>query len=228
MSEPRVQLYKLTRKEFRESLERGEFQTAIVPTGSTEQHDEHLAMIHDTASAEYIAVQAARRLYPQVVVSTPVAIGVSEHWMEFKGTLTLRREIFPEVVFDVCHSLQRHGVQRLLILNGHAGNIGPLTERLAEFRQKLGIPLEFRSHWDFVPPELAAATIVTERIPGHAAEYETSIAWAAFPEDIRPADMVNPSSRAASWEKGKTLIQAEVEGVVALLQEMIGKNSSGE
>jgi|YNPNPStandDraft_1061719.scaffolds.fasta_scaffold42467_2 creatinine amidohydrolase len=222
MSEPIVQLYKLTRKEFREALERGEFQTAIVPTGSTEQHDEHLAMIHDTASAEYIAVQAARQLYPQVVVSTPVAVGVSEHWMEFKGTLTLRREVFQEVVLDLCDSLRRHGVRRVLILNGHAGNIGPLTERLEEFRQRLGIPLEFRSHWDFVPPDLAAATIVTERIPGHASEYETSIAWAAFPQDVRPGDMVNPSSQAASREKGETLIRAEVQGVVALLQEMIG------
>jgi len=223
MSEPIVQLYKLTRKEFREALERGEFQTAIVPTGSTEQHDEHLAMIHDTASAEYIAVQAARQLYPQVVVSTPVAVGVSEHWMEFKGTLTLRREVFQEVVLDLCDSLRRHGVRRVLILNGHAGNIGPLTERLEEFRQRLGIPLEFRSHWDFVPPDLAAATIVTERIPGHASEYETSIAWAAFPQDVRPGDMVNPSSQAASREKGETLIRAEVQGVVALLQEMIGR-----
>jgi creatinine amidohydrolase len=222
MNESIVQLYKLTRREFREALERGEFQTAIVPTGSTEQHDEHLAMIHDAASAETIAVQAARRLYPQVIVSTPITIGVSEHWMQFKGTLSLRKEVFQEVVYDVCDSLRRHGVQRILILNGHAGNSGPIRERLDEFRERLGLPLEFRSHWDFVPADLATETMEVDRIPGHAGEYETSIAWAAFPEDVRPEAIVNPSSQAASREKGEALVEAEVSGVVALLREMTG------
>ena len=59
-----VLLAKLTRREFREALARGEFQTAIVPVGSNEQHLEHLAMEHDIASATHVAVAAAERLYP--------------------------------------------------------------------------------------------------------------------------------------------------------------------
>ena len=41
----------LTRREFREALAEGKFQTAIIPTGSIEQHLEHLAMEHDIRMA---------------------------------------------------------------------------------------------------------------------------------------------------------------------------------
>ena len=57
-------------------------------------NNEHLAMYHDTQSAVYVSKLAAEKLYPNVVVTTPLAIGVSEHWMDHKGTLTLRPEVF--------------------------------------------------------------------------------------------------------------------------------------
>jgi creatinine amidohydrolase/Fe(II)-dependent formamide hydrolase-like protein len=44
-------------------------------------------MIHDTVSAIHLARQVALNLYPNVVVTTPLAIGISEHWMDHKGTL---------------------------------------------------------------------------------------------------------------------------------------------
>jgi len=83
-----VRLWKLTRRQVREAMADNKIKGAILPTGSTEQHNEHLAMEHDTASATYVAYQAALGLYPQVVVATPMAVGISEHWMEFKGSLT--------------------------------------------------------------------------------------------------------------------------------------------
>ena len=55
----KVLLYESTRKEFREAIEGGTLKAMIVPTGSTEQHNEHLAMINDTASVTLIAQKAA-------------------------------------------------------------------------------------------------------------------------------------------------------------------------
>ena len=65
-----------------------------------------------------------------------MALGVSEHWMDHKGTLTLRPEIFGEVLFDVCESVARHGIRHILIVNGHAGNILPVLDRLDGFRER--------------------------------------------------------------------------------------------
>ena len=80
----------LTRREFREALAEGKFQTAIIPTGSIEQHLEHLAMEHDIRMATHVAEQAARQLYPQVIVTLPIRAGISEHHMRHQGTVSAK------------------------------------------------------------------------------------------------------------------------------------------
>ncbi|MBM3264404.1 MAG: creatininase family protein, partial [candidate division Zixibacteria bacterium] len=154
MRDKRVFIGDLTRKEFREMIADGTIKAAIVPTAATEQHLEHLEMIHDTASVTYMAHQAALRLFPSVVVATPIGIGVSEHWMEHKGTLTVRAEIFTEYVYDVCDALKRGGVSNILVLNGHGGNVRPMMARMEEYQKKLGINVRFNSYWDVYAPEL--------------------------------------------------------------------------
>ncbi len=192
----KVLLWESTRKEFREALEGGMLKAVIVPTGSTEQHNEHLAMIQDTASVTLVAQQAALLLYPQVMVATPVSIGISPHWMDRKGTLSLRKETFLAVVYDICDSLKTHGVQHILILNGHGGNVAPLRESVAGFREKLGIDVLFHSYWDAYSPEINKKYMTSGKVPGHAAEFETSFAMAAFPERVHWEDV--------DYEKAKT------------------------
>ena len=180
----KVLLYESTRKEFREALEGGALKVVIVPTGSTEQHNEHLAMINDTASVTLVAQKAALMLYPNVMVATPVSVGISPHWMDRKGTLTLKKETFLAVVFDICESLQTHGVKNILVLNGHGGNVIPLRESVPGFAKKLGIRIETNSYWDAYTPEIVRKHMESGKAPGHAAEFETSFAMAAFPERI--------------------------------------------
>jgi creatinine amidohydrolase len=180
----KVLLWESTRKEFREAIEGGTLKAGIVPTGSTEQHNEHLAMINDTASVTLVAQQAALLLYPQVTVATPVPIGISPHWMDRKGTLSLKRETFLAVVFEICESLRTHGVTRILVLNGHGGNVAPLQESVPEFARKLGIRIETNSYWDAYTPEIIKRYMQSGKAPGHAAEFETSFAMAAFPQRV--------------------------------------------
>lgn len=179
-----VLLWEKTRRHFREAVDDGTIRAAILPVGSTEQHNEHLHMIHDTASALYVSERAARNLAPQVIVATPIPIGVSEHWMDHKGTLTTRVEIFQELVYDVVDSLRRAGLSRVLIVNGHAGNIVPIQSRIEEFRERLGIDVRFCSYWEAYTPELVQETMESGNCPGHASEFETSFALAAFPERV--------------------------------------------
>ena len=178
-----VRLWKLTRKQVREHLRQGHFKAAILPTGSTEQHNEHLAMEHDSASALHVACQAALALYPQVVVATPINVGISGHWMEWPGTLTLTRETFTTVAMEICDSLSRHGIENIFICNGHAGN-GPLREHMDEFRQKLGIDVRFHSYWEAYSEELVKEHMESGDCPAHAAEFETSFAQALFPGNV--------------------------------------------
>ena len=237
-----VLLWENQRRYVREAIDAGTLNGAIIPTGSTEQHNEHLAMIHDTASAVHVSQLAAEKLFPQVVVTTPLAIGVSEHWMDHKGTLTLRAEVFGEVLYDVADSLRRHGIENVLIINGHAGNAGPVNERLDGFRERLGINIDFHSYWEAYTAELVQEQMDSGVCPGHAAEFETAFALEAFPENVdwegvdydsakltisepRRAESdreYHHQAKLATAEKGKAMIDVAVDWVAAQMQEMIG------
>jgi creatinine amidohydrolase len=239
----KVLLWESTRKEFREALEGGVLKAMIVPTGSTEQHNEHLAMINDTASVTLVAQQAALLLYPQVLVATPVPVGVSPHWMDRKGTLTLTKETFLAVVYEICESLKTHGVNTILVLNGHGGNVGPLHDAVPDFARKLGINVQTSSYWDAYTPEIVKKYMTSNKAPGHAGEFETSFAMAAFPqrihwegvdyEKIKPLMHIkDPKSAAdeeqfareaklASTAKGEAMIDIAVKWTAERLRKMI-------
>lgn len=221
MEGDRVFVGDFTRKQFREGMETDAIKAAIVPTAATEQHDEHLEMIHDTLHVTHIAEQAAQRLYPKVVVATPIAIGVSEHWMEHIGTLTIRPEIFCEYVFDVCNSLKRAGIKNILILNGHGGNVKPLLSRIYEYRDKLKINLRFQSYWDVYDPKLVFSVLENNRLPGHAEEFETSTMRVLAPERVHEKDITNPSAAIGTQKKGEKLIEPAIVGVSEVLRKMI-------
>ena len=225
MNEYEVRLWEMTRKEFGAAVGGGRIKAAVVPVGSTEQHHDHLAMIHDTASVLCIAEAAARTLYPNVVVTTPVPIGVSEHWMEHRGTLTVGPEVFARYVYDVCDSLRRAGVRNILILNGHGGNIAPISQHMAEYRQRLGVRLAFRSYWEVYSRELVESTMACKHVPGHAGEFETAIGLALFPQRVRTEDIQYDEAKDATAEKGRIMSEAAVNGVADWLQTMIAGGS---
>ncbi len=221
MADERVFVGDLTRKEFRERIAAGTIKAAIVPTAATEQHNEHLHMIHDTLHASYMAEHAAQKLLPQVVVASPVAIGVSEHWMRHIGTLTVRPEIFCEYVFDVCNSLVRAGIENVLILNGHGGNVKPMMRRIDEYKDKLGINLRFQSYWDVYDPALVQQHMEHGRLPGHADEFETSTMLYLAPERVQAGAIDNESAALGTREKGEALVGPAVDGVAEILRQMI-------
>jgi creatinine amidohydrolase/Fe(II)-dependent formamide hydrolase-like protein len=123
----KVLLTELTRKEVREWFDTGGLKAAIIPTGSTEQHNEHMALSMDTEASMVISQLTALKLFPKVIVTTPVAFGICPFFMKRRGTITIREEIFVGLVYDICCSMKT----------------------------------------------------------GHADEFETSFALAAFPEKIR-------------------------------------------
>src|SRR5262249_41126886 len=123
MPDHRIFLGELTRKELGAAIADGTIRGAIVPTGACEQHHDHLAMIHDAASVTEIARRVAMQFAPHVLVTPTVAMSVSEHHMSRGGALTIRPDIYVEYVHDVCHSLKRLGVPKVMVLNGHGGNM---------------------------------------------------------------------------------------------------------
>ena len=181
----KVLLWENTRKEIRDWLTTGKLKAAILPTGSVEQHNEHMAMVADVAISTLISQQIALQLYPSVVVAPPSPCGYAPYHMARKGTITLRKSTLQAYVLDVLESLKAHGINTILVLNGHGGNHAPLIEPIDAWRKQLGITLEVDSYWNGIPKAFRQQVMTAQEPTSHAGEFETSIYMAAFPGRLR-------------------------------------------
>jgi creatinine amidohydrolase len=229
MSDPEVLLGKLTRREFRERMKSGQLAGCIIPVAAVEQHLEHLAMEHDWRSVNEVALQVAQRMQPRVIVAQGLMAGISEHHMKHPGTLSLRPGTFLSVVGDLIESMVRAGFRHVLVLNGHGGNIAPCRGMWDQFQRLYSANLHFLSYWDTLTQSDATELLrggdrLPTDLPGHAQEFETSFALAAFPENVRTqmwTDQTDPKPALATPQAGREFVSRAVERVAAYLQDMI-------
>ena len=74
------------------------------------------------------------------------------------------------------------------------------------------------SYWDLYTEEEAHSLMDSKRLPGHANEFETSFALAAFPERVHVEDIDDADTKLATEEKGRRAIEIVVPRVVDLLE----------
>lgn len=152
---------------------------AVIPIGATEQHGPHLPMDVDTISTEVPVLRAARAV--GVVVAPTIPYGNSRQNIAFPGTIAIRPRVLAEFVKDVCRSLHRHGFDKLVVVNGHGGNVQPLTIALEEVHYETGALAALVKAWQLatIPPPEGAPSF-----EGHAGRQETELMLALQPEDV--------------------------------------------
>ena len=166
---------------------------AILPTGSIEQHGPHLALETDTAIAASLATRLADELGTQAVLLPRLDYGLSEHHLAFPGTLTLRPETYLQLIADVVESLAQWGQRRLLIVNGHGGNIDALRLASRSARRDRG-SLVASVMWARMAADEIARRVDSPGY-GHACESETSVALAIAPEVVHDERIGEPGER---------------------------------
>jgi creatinine amidohydrolase len=227
----RVLLHKHTRRELRQRIGSGELKACIIPVAAIEQHLEHLAIEHDWRSCMHVALEVAKRLDPRVIVAPCMSIGISEHHMRHIGTLSALPGSWLGVLFDAIRSMHHAGFRNILVLNGHGGNIAPCQGIWGQFLQRLECNVQFLPYWDCLPKEVAEAHLHTKRWPGHAQEFETAFALAAFPENVRHdamRDQADQEPLHATAEAGRAMIEAIVAGVSRHVSAMIDGSNVAE
>jgi creatinine amidohydrolase len=177
----------------------------VLPVAAMEQHGPHLPVMVDTLLCGEVATRAARRASGRhpVVVAPTIWSGLSEHHMPFGGTFTLDFTTFRSLIECLCRSLLRDGFRRVLLLNGHGGNVAALRVVVDELRG-LDMRLATATYWQVDPVAIAD---ILERQSGvqHACEAETSMVMALRPE------LVDESKFAAAKhvEPGRVAGQAQ-------------------
>ncbi|NQT07684.1 creatininase family protein, partial [Candidatus Bathyarchaeota archaeon] len=105
-------------------------------------------------------------------------------YSSFPLAVTLSAETLMRVLKEVFASLLKHGLERLLIVNGHDGNISPIDAAVREFRVEHP---EFRvavleAWWVSAGELVPEGTFEVWGGQGHAGEGETSMILAVAPE----------------------------------------------
>jgi len=165
----------LLRLKGHEYRERG-YKKAVLAVGSTEYHGDHLPYGTDTLVAEHLAREVSERVDGMVMLPT-IPIGMSAHYSSFPIAITLSTETLMRVLTEVFDSLVKHDVTRLLIVNGHDGNIPAIDAASREYRTlHPGFKIAVLEAWwvaagELVPP----GTFEVWGGVGHAGEGETSM-----------------------------------------------------
>ncbi len=226
-------------------LKSGEFDKAVLAVGSTEYHGEHLPYGTDTLVAEHLAEAVAERVGGMLMLP-PLPFGMSMHYASFPIAITLTTETLMKVLTDVMDSLLSHGLRRLLIINGHDGNMAAIESATREFRvehpeMKVAV---LEAWWQTAGELLPEGTFEAWGGLGHGGEGETSMMLRVAPElvdmgrargvvpdlpehvqvkwvfsELTPYGVTGDPTKATK-RKGEMMREALVELLVSFVEEM--------
>jgi creatinine amidohydrolase len=156
---------------------------AVLPVGAVEQHGPHLPVRVDAAIIDGIMHHAVSRMaddFPAIVLPT-MSIGKSNEHTAFPGTLTLSAETLGRLWYEVCESVHRAGVRKVVFVNSHGGQPQVVEIVCRELRVRLSM-LAVSSQWSRFT-DLSDLFTATERKHGiHAGEVETSLMLYLHPD----------------------------------------------
>ena len=167
----------------------------LLPVGALEQHGPHLPLGTDALLSTAVAADAARRVGGLVAPALSYGnksqpkCGGGNH---FCGTTSVDAATLIGSVRDAVREFARHGVKRLVLVNGHYENQWFLIEGIDLGLRDLGpgasmevVRLEY---WDFLTEKTLAA-VFPDGFPGfaleHAAVLETSMMLHYHPSLVR-------------------------------------------
>ena len=173
----------------------------ILPTGSFEQHGPHLPLGTDAVLPSLIAERVAERI--GALVAPAISYGYKSQpksggGNHFPGCASLDGSTFVALVRDVIRDFARHGLTKIVLLDGHMENQWFLTEAADTALTMLkaegveGTRIMKLGHWDYISVGTEAVLFPDGRPSWeleHAAVMETSVMMYLRPDLVR-ADLV--------------------------------------
>ena len=152
---------------------------AVLPWGATEAHNYHLPYGTDNYQAENMVEAAGKRAWEKgkkVIILPTIPYGVNTGQKDIYLDMNLNPSTQLAILKDLVTVLDRQGIRKLLLFNGHGGNnFKPIVRELG-----LMFPKMFIS-FCFFPPMLDKSKYFKEK-GDHADEMETSLMLYLRPE----------------------------------------------
>jgi len=134
-------------------------QIAIIPVGSIEQHGPHLPISTDSDIVTEISLRFSEKI--NGILLPTINYGISDEHFPFFN-LSVKKSTLSKMLDDICESLIKNGISRILIINGHYGNLESLKG--FERKKKRNRKIKVLSYWKYMDREF-----------DHAGNVETSI-----------------------------------------------------
>lgn len=97
----------------------------ILPWGATEAHNYHLPYATDNIQVDDIAAESAKKAWEKdahIIVLPTVPFGVNTGQTDIRLNINMHPSTQAAVLNDLIEVLDRQGIRKLLVLNGHGGN----------------------------------------------------------------------------------------------------------
>jgi creatinine amidohydrolase len=158
----------------------------IAPIAACEQHSRHLPVFTDSILCGAIADGLEQSLPERILLLPVLWLGASEHHLPFGGTLTATLSTYETLLVELLSPLLRDGFRRMMLLNGHGGNIDPLHVALRRLDVLFpGSILTGAAYWEIAQADLAELCEGPHKTMGHACELETSMILHLRPDLVR-------------------------------------------
>lgn len=225
----KFELQYMTWKEIDEAFKKDP--VIFISFGSMEQHGPH-SITGDYIAADEIAKRAAERSGNYCIPVIP--FGYSEYFRPYPGTISVRPTTIYSVAEDICTSLIEHGIKKIIIINGHAGNSAILDILCRDIRRERKLMIGKIDLWQAITPGFREELYGKGINPGgHGGEPLTSVMHYLRPDDMR-MDLLGPNDRLKTWEQfeitniSKTRIQDGEMGMYFDMNEVTPQGSMGD
>lgn len=176
------------------------WELAVLPFGATEPHNYHMPYGTDIFQVEAIGRRACADAYgrgAKVLLLPAIPFGVNTNHLKVPGALaiSLTPTTILKMLTDIVDSLERQGVKKLLLLNGHGGN--ELKPLMRELHHRTSVFLCLCDWFRMAADQYGSIF----KQPGeHADEVETSLGLAFFPELMKFEDAGSGAAHPAIFD----------------------------
>jgi creatinine amidohydrolase len=223
----------------------------VIPIAALEQHGRHMPVFTDSLLLGEVVRRVIEKMNDRVLFVPLTWIGNSHHHIDFAGTISASPRLYLDLLIDLAENMMFHGFKRILLLNGHGGNIVPAQQAMFELRQKHrqrnDLLLLSATYWTLGGKPNEVDPAIKQNRMGHACEWETSMILRIAPHLVGDLSKVEPvefgkpfepahrawitkdrtapghigDPRNATAEKGETIFKVFSADVVSLLERMI-------